>query len=247
MTQPRLGLIWPDDGLERPDYELLRGPEAATRLGVGGLTLEIAYSRAQPRHERADLLQTGALEHLLPAANSLSERGCEALVWACTSGSFIGGLAWAHHQARELEAATGLPASSTTLAFIDALKSLDFQEVDLLGAYPAPVSQAFRYCLAEAGLTVINIDALDTPDAPASYRLDIKQELERFARTTPGNRPLLLPDTAINSLEWIEEMEQLIQRPILTANQVTLWQGVRLLAMAPGRGPGCLFNVNPRP
>jgi maleate isomerase len=238
-----LGLIWPDDGLARPDYELLGGPEAAEALGVSGLRLAVAFSKAEPRHHPADLRVTGDSARLDPAARELKRAGCDAIIWACTSGSFIGGLSWAGDQARALNATSGLAASSTTLAYIEALDFLGAVELDLLGPYPEDITRAFRRCLGEAGFTVRACSALGTADAPASFRLDAVSEVAAFAKGRPSARPLLLPDTAINSLENVEAMERAAGRPVLTANQVTLWMGLRLMGVNPrGLGPGRLFE-----
>jgi maleate cis-trans isomerase len=66
----------------------------------------------------------------------LAARGCDAVIWACTSGSFIGGLGWAKSQQRSLEEAAGVKSTSTTLAFLAALEHRGNCKVHVLGAYP---------------------------------------------------------------------------------------------------------------
>ena len=45
----------------------------------------------------------------------------DSLMWACTSGSFVFGWEGAHRQVEALAEATGLPTSSTSLAFVSRL------------------------------------------------------------------------------------------------------------------------------
>jgi maleate cis-trans isomerase len=48
-----------------------------------------------------------------------------------------------------------------------------------------------------------------------------------------GAEAVLIPDTAMHSLQWIDGLEAAVGLPVLTANQVTVWQGLRLLGDVP--------------
>jgi maleate cis-trans isomerase len=39
---------------------------------------------------------------------------------------------------------------------------------------------------------------------------------------------VLVPDTAMHSLAWVDELEAAAGMPVLTANQVTIFEGLRL-------------------
>lgn len=232
----RLGIIFPDDGQRGPDYELLRLDPWLARQGLAAVEVRIAFSAARRCHAHENLFVTGSLENLLPAARQLEEAGCHAVVWACTSGSFIGGLQWARLQVQALSEATGLPASSTTLAIIEALRALDASHVDILGAYPEPVTRALASCLGEAGLEVKILRWLDCPEGSVSHRLDIREEVRRFAGDHPErSRPLVIPDTAIDTLEHLAGLEAIARRLVVTANGATLWHGLRLLGLSPAK------------
>ena len=238
---PKLGIILPDEPVELEMKSLDRWTERRGRRDFQALTLP---SRISGGHDVDALYRTGSLEVIGPVARALAESGCDAVVWACTSGSFIGGLDWARAQAEALAAAAGRPAGSTTLAFIAALNALDVGRVDVLGAYPEPVTRAFIGCLGAAGFAVGRWTALGTPDGPASYRLDLTEEVVRFAAADPadGAAALLIPDTAIDSLDLVEELERRSGRLVLTANQVSLWYGLTLLGLDPAMaGLGRLF------
>lgn len=48
-----------------------------------------------------------------------------------------------------------------------------------------------------------------------------------------------MPDTAMHSLRWLDHLEVAAAKPVLTANQVTVWEGARLAGGAlelPGMG-----------
>ena len=50
--------------------------------------------------------------------------GLDALMWACTSASFVYGHEGVRRQAEQLAAAAGVPAASTSQAFVAALAAL---------------------------------------------------------------------------------------------------------------------------
>lgn len=240
-TAPKLGIILPDEPVDLEMKSLGGWLERRGRRDVQAVTLP---SRITGGHAVEALHRTGSLEVIGPVARALAERGCDAVVWACTSGSFIGGLDWARQQAECLAATAQRPAGSTTLAFIAALNALGVRRVDVLGAYPEPVTRAFTGCLTAAGFEVGRWKALGTPDGPASFRLDLAEEVARFAATDPagGAAALLIPDTAIDSLDLVEELERRSGRLVLTANQVSLWYGLTLLGLEPAMaGLGRLF------
>ena len=121
IKQNFLGVVWPVDGIGNPDYELLRLDRWFTKRGLGQVTVRLDYSQAGVSHTHDELFKTGSLEALLPPAKRLAEEGASSSVWACTSGSSIGGLDWAKRQVNVLKDATGLPTISTTLALIEAV------------------------------------------------------------------------------------------------------------------------------
>ena len=45
----------------------------------------------------------------------------------------------------------------------------------------------------------------------------------------PDAEAILVPDTAMHTLEIVDDLEAAIGKPVLTANQVTVWKGLDLL------------------
>ena len=51
-----------------------------------------------------------------------------------------------------------------------------------------------------------------------------------------------MPDTALHTVEWLTDLEERLGKPVLTANQVSVWEGLRLVgATEPRAGLGALF------
>ncbi|TDR52731.1 maleate isomerase [Halomonas ventosae] len=223
--QSCLGILLPDDGPD--DYEWYTLGD-----GVAGLPrIQVGKVQSDGHHAPAALLALGEVERLaLVGRRLVEEGGAEAVVWACTSASFIGGLAWAREQSEALSSRLDVPVTSTALAFHEALAAFGHAQVDLLSPYPDDVSLRLVSFLREGGVTVVNDKALDCPYAADSHRADLGAEVRRFcARYPDAVRPLLVPDTAVNSLFLREALSRETGRELLTANQVTLWAGLRQL------------------
>jgi maleate cis-trans isomerase len=174
----------------------------------------------------------GADEVLAPCARRLAERGADVVAWACTSGSFARGRGRAHEQISMLEKAAGRPATSTSVALAEAALDLGSRDVDVLSAYNGPVSDLFVDFLEASGLSVHVVKELGCVHTEESFAVDIELAVARFAAETPGTRLLLVPDTAINTLGAVTTLQEIARRPVITANQATLWHALRL-----ARGP----------
>jgi maleate isomerase len=220
----RLGVILPDDGPQDYEWYALAGWFAERGLDPEP-AVQVAGSGCDGRHTEASLRRTGSLGVLTPPARQLAEAGADALVWACTSGSFIGGRAWAEAQAEGLAEASGLPATSTALALVDAVRALGAGSVDLLSPYPADVTHRLTAFLAAFGIACADVRHLDCPSSTESHRLDLSV---RVGEMPGSSRPLVIPDTAVNSLHRLDALEAAAGRPVVTANQASLWAGLRL-------------------
>jgi maleate cis-trans isomerase len=68
------------------------------------------------------------------------------------------------------------------------------------------------------------------------------------ANDDPDAEAVLLPDTALHTAGWLDEIEDRLGKPVLTANQVSVWEGLRLARhTGPRAGAGALFRVGPAP
>ena len=233
-SQELLGLIIP--GIRSDGEEEIGDPETRhydrwmRQFGFPHIRTVDAYTEANGRHDVESVFDTGREDKLVAAARELADAGCAALAWPCTCGSFIGGLAWSRSQADAMARAAALPVTSTSLAMLEAVITLGADTVDVLSAYPAPTTHRFLRFLDDAGIGVAAMVSLDCADELVSHNLDIRREVARFTRSlSPRTHPLLIPDTAINAIALIADLEADIARPVVAGNQATLWHSLRLL------------------
>ncbi|MXP19813.1 maleate cis-trans isomerase [Gordonia sp. HNM0687] len=181
---------------------------------------------------------------LREGANRALAHAPDALIWACTSGSFLYGWDGAHEQVARVAEQVGLPVSSTSLAFAAACRELGVTSVSVAATYPAPVADGFTAFLAGAGVTVISSSAHDIHTATEAGILDGDNLFEMVrAADSPDVQAILVPDTALHTIGWVADLEREIGKPVLTANQVTVWQATRLVGVdATTNGLGMLFT-----
>ncbi|QDP97192.1 maleate cis-trans isomerase [Microlunatus elymi] len=194
-------------------------------------------------HRPEELRAWGSADALELGAAALSPDRPDAIIWACTSGSFVFGWAGAQRQAEELSRRRGLPVSSTSLAFARAADDLDLRRVAVAASYPDDVARLFVDFLGQAGISVAGFGVSDILHASDVGHLTPDQviELTRAADLDEADA-ILVPDTAMHTLALVDDLEAAVGKPVLTANQVTVWEGLRLLdAPRSASGLGRLF------
>ncbi|MEO3978894.1 decarboxylase [Streptomyces sp. CAU 1734] len=191
----------------------------------------------------------GDAEAALGPAGRLTEQvaelrlaGAESVVWASAEESFGHGWEGAHRQIRALARAAGLPASSTAFGFVHAVRKLGTRPVAVGTAGPSARAALFAEFLAAGGVEVVatHAGAARAGDAPGaltggapaaepveSWDRAAVLELARAA-DRPEAAAVLLPDTGLHTVAHLADLEKLLGKPVLTAHQVTVWEGLRL-------------------
>ncbi|QLJ00231.1 aspartate/glutamate racemase family protein [Streptomyces sp. NEAU-sy36] len=176
----------------------------------------------------AALREMGSAERLREGMERLRLAGAETVVWACTSGGFVHGWQGAQDQVRTLARLAGMPASSTSFGFVHAARELGVRRVAVGATYPQDVTALFAEFLRAAGLEVAAVHSSGVVAAEAArWGEDDVLALARAA-DDPGADAVLLPDTALHTAACLGLLEKSLSKPVLTANQVTVWEGLRL-------------------
>jgi maleate cis-trans isomerase len=234
----RLGLLYPDysaqDDFQRIGAQV-RPPATMELVQVGG----DEYGR-----QNESPSDNGDADSLLTGATTLRERGVDAVMWASTSGSFVRGLGGARAQARAVKELSGAPASSTSLAFAAAAAALGLWRVAVAATYPPDVAAMFSLLLSESGIEVVHTGALGIATRSDARALG-RDAVLRLATSSDhaSAEAVLLPDTALHTVAWLDDLEAAVGKTVLTANQVTVWQGLQLAGCTVHQeGLGTLFR-----
>jgi maleate isomerase len=163
-----------------------------------------------------DLRELGDTRILAARSRSAITGPSDIVVWACTSGSFVGGVGYAEAQRAEMEATLGCRFTSATLAFRHVPMLCGMSEAVVLGTYERELLDRFEAALGGFGVTVAESKAFNCVDAAACAAFDLVAILQHTA--TPSRLPVLVPDTAINSLTMILEDRLKDTRTVLPVN-----------------------------
>lgn len=222
-TRPtRIGMIVPSSNtcLEPQSYRILGDRDDVTvhftRIPVTRIALDDSSDKQfDPAVMRA-------------AAELLATAGVDVIAWNGTSGSWLG----AEHDrrlVREITDATGITATTSTLAYLEAFESFGTERIGLFTPYTEDVNQAVIQCYERDGIKTVDHRFLGLSDN------------ESFARVTgdeirPGSLELaaLKPDalvylcTNLYGAGMAAEIESGTGVPVLDSVAVTLWHCLKL-------------------
>ncbi|WP_251096810.1 aspartate/glutamate racemase family protein [Streptomyces sp. Caat 7-52] len=168
-------------------------------------------------------------ETLGEAVRALTAVSPEVVAYACTSGSFVDGLAGERAMCAAMTMAGELPALTTSGALLEALAELGARRVALVTPYTVSVTRALEEYVAQAGARVTGCAymGLTRHIWRVPYR-DVVGMARRAAR--PGTADaLFLSCTNLPTYDVIPQLEAELRMPVISANQVTMWAALRRL------------------
>ncbi|HET7304970.1 MAG TPA: hypothetical protein VFJ12_10530 [Segeticoccus sp.] len=165
-----------------------------------------------------------------------------AMAFCCTSGSFVRG----REGERALVGAmlgAGAPAAVTTSgALLEALAHLHVGTVGVATPYLQEVTWALHDFLATAGHVVVAGSELGLDHEIWTLPYHVVAELVRRA-DHPQAEAIVVSCTNVPTFDLIAPLEAELGKPIVTANQVTMWGALREIGVkAVGAGQRLLMT-----
>jgi maleate isomerase len=156
--------------------------------------------------------------------------------YACTSGSFVGGIAGEQALVHAMTEA-GAPAAVTTSgALLAALGLLDITRVATVTPYTADLTAGLTTYLAEAGIDVVAAAGLGLTTRIWTVPYRVTADLVR-ATDRRDAEAVFISCTNLPTYDVIAALETELGKPVLTANQVTMWSAMTMIGHA-AVGPG---------
>ena len=168
-------------------------------------------------------------EAMLTAARLLADARMDAICWNGTSGAWKG-LAADEAICAAITAETGIPATTGTLAQIEAFRAHRIARFGLAVPYLAEVRDLTLKTYAGAGFECVNSAHLEISDnfAFAELSLDTLRDLIRQA-DHPDAEAIVVICTNLAAARVVEEMERELGKPIHDSLVVSLWQPLRMV------------------
>jgi maleate isomerase len=175
----------------------------------------------------------------------------DVVAYACTSGSFVNGILGERLLVRTMTD-VGAPAACTTSgALIEALGLLGIRKLAISTPYVDTVTSRLVSYLAEHGVQTVSSNGLGL--LGNIWRVPYQQVIDLVrAVDAPDAEALFISCTNLPTYDVIEPLEQALGKPVLTANQVTMWSALRAMGLqgmgTHGVGHGqSLLTVPPAP
>jgi len=212
----RIGVIVPSSNtVLEPTIAAMRLPPDevtvhCTRLRVMTIALD---QRSSAQFDPVPMVSAGTL---------LADAGVDALTWAGTSGSWLG-VDRDRMLAQLLSDNTDVPASTSTLALLDACAAIGATRVTLVTPYVGAVVDRMVTTYADQGIDVVAERHLDISDNRA-FGLVTPEEIRNLVIGCPlnGAEAVIVACTNLQATSLVGELEQRLGVPVLDSIEVTV-------------------------
>jgi maleate isomerase len=222
VSRKRLGMITPSSN------SVLEPVTSAMLHGVDSITAHFSRFRVTEIALDAAALSQFDASVMLPAADLLADAKVDAIAWNGTSASWLG-IDRDRSLCQAITARTGVPATTSTLACIDATRALSAKRVGLVSPYTDDVQRRIGDVWAEEGIAPHVERHLGLRDnfsfgevAPATIADMIR------AVASEGADAVVILCTNLDGASLALSLEQELNIAVLDSVAVTLWRTVVL-------------------
>lgn len=197
--------------------------------------VSLAFARTPHHPMVVDEIMASTLgddDEIRSTARSLSAVEPEAVVFACTSGSFVNGIEGARRISRAIGEEAGAPGVTTSEALLEALEALGVGRLAIATPYVERLTARLEDFLAADGRTVVGTAGLGLDRLIWHVPYNVTADLVRRA-DRPEAQAIFVSCTNLPTFHIIGALEDELGKPVLTANQVTAWAGLRRLGLHP--------------
>jgi maleate isomerase len=189
----------------------------------------------------AELISTA--ETLQSATMSVLAAEPDLVVYLCASGSFVRGTAGEQAMRRQMVAAGAPKAITTSSALLEALDYLGVSRLAVATPYVSSLTARLHMFLAEAGVTAL-----------PGRELGLGKHIWRVAGSTvhdlarasdhPEADAVFVSCTNLVTYDVIASLETVLGKPVITANQVSMWAALRAAGVSVQANGQRLFDIS---
>lgn len=237
------------------DFPDMEGPVAQRGIGVIApfdlalerelwrwVPLEVSLHLARTPYEpvpvslaMAELVSDAV--HLTAATRNVLHVEPEVVAYLCNSGSFIKGIDYERSLRDTICRAGAANAITTSGALLEAVQHLNIERISIMTPYDELLTGKLRDFLDEAGCQVVRSEHLGL--GGGIWKVNYRTIAERIlGADDPRAEAIFVSCTNLPTYDIIEPLEKMLGKPILTANQLTMWAclgRMKLPMMGPGR------------
>lgn len=166
------------------------------------------------------------------AARDLAYALPEVIAYGCTSGSFLEGSSNQTRIADRITALTGIPAFTTSVALLEALSAMNVSSVYMVTPYPDDINEHEMRFFEDHHFHVAGYDSFrcaGSADLRAIKSDEVANLILSHLSEVAAVDAVLVSCTNMLVLDQIERLEKILDKPVVTSNQATLWAALKRL------------------
>lgn len=219
IRRRKLGLLIPSSNITL-EYEM-------PMMAPSGVSLH--FERI-PQTEDTEEQLSAMIDYVPEKAELLSHAKVDVIAFGCTSGSFIKGMGYDKQVIEAIQDNTGIPATTTSTAVIEALKASGIRKISVGAPYITSVIVKLTEFLEKNGFEVVKIEGLNMISGEGDLPLDATYELIRKI-DHPDSEGIFISCTDFKTIQLLEVIENDFGKKMISSNQATMWKLLRLSGM----------------
>ncbi len=178
-------------------------------------------------------------------ADLLGHASLDAICFGCTGGSFVRP-GMDEDIIGVIQDRTGIPATTTSTALVEAMREMGVAKVALASPYPQWLNDKLGVFLADKGIDVV-AEKGQNIECPA-YLPPENSEALASEVDCPEADGIFISCTNFRSLESVDKLEAALEKPVLTSNTTAMWHTLRVAGFeGDAAGGGALMREHLTP
>ena len=178
------------------------------------------------------------------AASDLATADVDCIAFGCTSGSLLGGPNHNQKLLAKIKEVTNIPAITTSMAVVAALKELEIRTVSIATPYHDDINVKEKEFFENNGFKVFHIQGLSC-DGPETANLSAKVVYNHAKNAfRSGSDALFMSCTDMPSLDIIQTLQEDLGKPVVSSNTATMWMMLKKVGIGePIDGFGKILSI----
>jgi maleate isomerase len=201
---------------------------------------------ALPKPTIAGLQQMMEGDAVVECTSMLASAPLDVIVFGGTSATFLHGRGWDEVVMQRMRSVSnGIPVTTTSTASLRAIEALGAKQISIVTPYIDAVTERAKTFFEQNGISVLSAKGQGIDEDHAIGAMPLK-DVYRFSRqnVAPLADALFMSCTNWRTVGLIEELEQNIGMPVVSAIQASFWDCLRIARVGEFReGFGRLFET----
>ena len=186
------------------------------------------YSKISIKNDTREEVEN-MINQVSRASEELADADVDVISFACTAGSFVGGVGYDQKIIEKIEQNTGIKGTTTSTSVLKALKTLDVKKIIIATPYEEWINEREFEFFQEHGFDVLSIKGLGflRAEDQAEYPPEkiYKMVKDMYTKNVDG---VFISCTNFRGMDVIDVLEKDLNVPVVTSNQATLWDMLRI-------------------